>query len=99
MKRLWVFCLCLPLFAADVVPNRYIVELSSEPVGAHLLRTAPRMAARTQLHSQEAETHRRLVRGEQAVARTSIVAMQGRVLGAVETVRNALVVEIADGQA
>ena len=82
-----------------IVPNRYIVELSTESVGAHVARMAPRGAARRLLHTTEADQHRALVRAGQAAARTRVEAAEGKVIGSVETVRNALVVEIPDSKA
>ncbi len=99
MRRPWVFLLCLPAFCAEVVPNRYIVELSTESVGAYVARTASRGAGKALLHSAAAQRQRTAIRSQQAAARTGIEAAQGRVLGAVETLNNALVVEIADSQA
>ncbi len=99
MRRLWVILLCLPAFCAEVVPNRYIVELSTESVGAYVARTASRGAGKALLHSAAAQRQRTAIRAQQAAARTRIEAAQGKVLGAVETLNNALVVEIADSQA
>ncbi len=99
MKSLWVLCLCLPALAADLVPNRYMVQLSTEPVGAHLARTAPRSSAPGLLRSTAAESQRTLVRAEQAAARKRIETAQGKVLGSLETVGNVLIVEIAEANA
>lgn len=92
MKRLFALLAALPLFAAGELPNRYIVELSTPPVAAHV-RT------RSLLHSQAATLQRAAIRAEQASARTRIQALHGRVLGAVENVKNALIVEIPDADA
>ena len=99
MNRLWVLLFCLPALASDLVPNRYIVELSTESVGAHLIRATSRVAARTRLHNADAEAHRTAVRAQQATVRTAVQSARGRVLGSAETVRNALVVEIPDAEA
>ena len=99
MKRLFVLLLCLPAFSADTVSNRFLVELSNESVGAHVARSAPRGAARGLLHTPAAGQHRALVRSQQATVRTAIQAAEGKVLGAVETVANALMVEIPDAKA
>lgn len=92
MKRLFALLAALPLFAAGELPNRYIVELSTAPVAAHV-------RARSQFHSQAAARQRAAIRAEQASARTRIQALHGRVLGAVENVKNALMVEIPDAEA
>jgi minor extracellular serine protease Vpr len=95
MKRLWVLLLCIPAFAATVVPNRYIVELSTESVGAHLARAGGRSA----LHSAAAASHRDLVRAQQTATRKLVQSAGGKVLGSVDTVSNALKVEIPDAAA
>ena len=95
MKRLWVLLLCIPAFAATVVPNRYIVELSTESVGAHLARAGGRSA----LHSAAAASHRDLVSAQQTATRKLVQSAGGKVLGSVDTVSNALKVEIPDAAA
>ncbi|HKE29948.1 MAG TPA: S8 family serine peptidase [Bryobacteraceae bacterium] len=89
MKRLFLLLAAGPLFAAGIVPNRYIVELSTEPVAAHVKAAAL-------LHSPEADRHRGAIRAEQASVRVRVEAAGGRVLGAVENVKNALLVEMPD---
>lgn len=80
------------VLTAGIIPNRYIVELSTEPVAAHVKAAAL-------LHSPEAEIHRTAIRAEQTLARLRVEAAGGRVLGAVENVKNALLVEIPDALA
>lgn len=92
MKRLWVLLLCIPAFAAGTIPNRYIVQLSNDPVAQHA-------GNRRLLHSTTAERQRRIVRAEQVAARVRIAAVHGRVRGAVETIGNLLFVEIPDADA
>ena len=92
MKRLFAVLAAVPLFAAGELPNRYIVELSTEPVAAHV-------GTRSLLHSQAAERRRAAIRAEQAAARTRIEAFHGHVLGSVSNVKNALMVEIPDAEA
>src|SRR5581483_8018144 len=94
MKRLWVLFLSFSAFAA-VVPNRYIVELSTPSIS----RTAPRGAGRNFLHSDAAERQRAAIRTQQTAARAAIESAGGHVVGALETLRNALVVRISDDQA
>src|SRR5947199_6483638 len=91
MKLYWALFLAIPLGAANV-PNRYIVELSTEPVS--------RVAGRARLiHSPAAERHRGRVRAEQSSARAQIQQAEGTVMGAIENVGNALVVQIDDAKA
>ncbi len=99
MKRLWLLFACVPLFAAGTVPGRYIVELSTESVVAHIVRVSPRTTGRVAIHSAEAELHRSRIRAEQASATSAIQNAGGEVAGAVENVDNALLVRIPDNQA
>ncbi len=99
MKRLWFFLVCVPLFAADTIPGRYIVELSTESVAAHVVRVGPRVLGRLALHSTDAEQHRARIRGEQAAAASAIQDAGGEVAAAVENVDNALAVRIPEAEA
>src|SRR5690242_17793103 len=93
MKRSWVWCLSLSLSAATV-PGRYIVELSTEPVAAHV---AP--MGKQGLRSQAAASHRALIRAEHNRARAALANSQATVLDSMDTVVNALVVRIPDARA
>jgi subtilisin family serine protease len=93
MKRLWVWCVCLPAVAATV-SGRYIVELSTEPVAAHVASMGKRG-----LRSQEATSHRAAIRAEHDRARAALVKNQATVLDSMDTVVNALVVQIPDARA
>ena len=86
MKRLWVWCVCLPVFAATV-PGRYIVELSTDPVAAHVAPMGKRG-----LRSQAAASHRALIHAEHDRARAALAKNQATVLDSMDTVVNALVV-------
>jgi hypothetical protein len=94
-NRISLIFLAAPL-VAGIVPNRYIVELSTESVAAH--------ASRTQLRGRVFQTaaaagQRALIRSEQAGVRRAVERLQGRVTGTVENVKNALLVEIDDARA
>src|SRR5690348_1643421 len=93
MKRLWVWCVCFPVFAATV-PGRYIVELSTEPVAAHVASMGKRG-----LLSSDAASHRAMIHAEHNRARAALVKNHGAVLESMDTVINALVVQIPDSQA
>ena len=95
MKHLWVILVWLPLYAAGTVPNRYFVELDTEPVAVHVGRAARggRMAA---LRSAEARQHRARIRAEQQQARSGVEAEGATVLEGMDTVANALVVQSPD---
>ncbi|MCZ2077605.1 MAG: hypothetical protein LC130_21700 [Bryobacterales bacterium] len=44
MKRIWMVLLALPL-AAQIVPNRYIVELNGEPAATYSAKTKGNLRA------------------------------------------------------
>ena len=83
MKRAWIAFL-LPVLSAQIVPGRYIVELAEEPA----------IASRAALPS-----HRATVRAGQARLRPQLQRMGARVIAGVETVANALIVEMAGERA
>ena len=92
MRRLWLIVFTLPLFA-QVIPGRYIVELSGEPAAAVAARQ-PR-----QLRQSAMATRRSELRGTQQRVRGRVEALQAEVLGSVDTVANALLVRIPDSAA
>ena len=98
MSRFWALLFAAPLFAATV-PNRYIVELSTQPVAARVAGEATRGSARTRLHSAAAERQRTAVRAQQAVARAAVERSGGHVSGTIENLINALLIEIPDEKA
>ena len=82
-----------PLLFAGKVPGRYIVELSTESVSDHVAR----LPARARLTA--ASAHRTRLRAEQQQVRRQLQQRQARVLDSVDTVANALFVEIPDDAA
>ena len=91
MKRPWIFLVWVPLVAAGIVPDRYIVELQSPPAAATV-----GMAGRS---GRAAADRRALVRTEQAAVRARIEPEGGRVAAAVDVVANALIVNMPDADA
>jgi minor extracellular serine protease Vpr len=98
MSRFWVLLLSVPLSAATV-SNRYIVQLSIEPVAVHAAGSTARGSAHARLHAADAEQHRAAIHAQQADARAAIEQSGGRIRGALETLTNALLVEIPDERA
>jgi len=94
MKLFWALLLfAVPVFSATA-PNRYIVELSTEPVAVHM-----RAQGRQALRSAAATAHRGRIRAEQATAQTAIEQAGGHVTRGVENLKNALMVTIDDARA
>lgn len=94
MRRLWALLLSLPLFGQTVIPNRYILELTSQPVG----RSAG-PAGRSDLHTAAAERQRLAVRAQQDSVRRAVEEIHGAVAGHIENTGNVLLVRIPDSQA
>ncbi len=100
MKPFCAFLICASwLFAANTVPNRYIVELTNEPVAVHVARSPVHGPVRALIRGTAASRQRALIRAEQSSARREIQRRGGTVAGAVENVENALLVRIPDAQA
>jgi minor extracellular serine protease Vpr len=88
VRPLWLALLLLTVSWAGVVPDRYIVELTGEPV-------AVRLAGRgLHLDQTEATRHRTNVRIEQARTKLAIEQAGGQVLESLDTVANALLVRM-----
>ena len=66
-NHLWIVVLLsfAPTLAAEKVPGRYIVELSTEPVAEHVAR----QPGRNKMRSAAAAAHRTRVRSEQQTLR------------------------------
>lgn len=75
----------------QIVPGRYIVELSTEPVEG--LGSAERVA------KGGAALRRSAVRSQQAQVRQAVAERSAAIVGAVDTVANALFVEVSDDAA
>ncbi len=98
MPRFWALFLSVPLFAATV-PNRYIVQLSIDPVAVHASRNTQLGSIHTRLYTADSEQHRAAIHAQQAAARAVIERSGGVIHGALETLSNALLVEIPDEMA
>jgi subtilisin family serine protease len=98
MRFYWqgLFLACLSVFTtavfAERLPGRYIVELNTESVSEHVLHSSIRSGMR----SAVASTHRTRVRGEQQQLRSRLEGQQAVVLDSVDTVANAMFVQISD---
>jgi len=92
MRRPFCFCLSIAFVclaaSAGVVPDRYIVQLSSPPV-------AGRLAAQGRPPDRlEVERRRAAVRNEQALTKLAIQQVGGQVLDSVDIVANAIFVRM-----
>src|SRR5713101_6163596 len=94
-RPLYLLFVIFPFIVSAAVPNRYIVEMSGEPVAVHVARRAGRSGMRGEMARQ-----RRLqIREEQRPVRTRLEAANAEILGSVDTVANAFIVNISDEKA
>lgn len=74
---------------SQVIPDQYIVELSTEPVALHVARVSTRFS----LQSAAAASHRALIHTEQAQVRAQLAQQGVTVLESTDTVLNSLIVQ------
>jgi minor extracellular serine protease Vpr len=94
LRRCWILFLGIPLFAAGIVPDRYIVELSGESVAQYIGRTVTPSQRRAALLGETGRRYRATVRAAQAAARTRLERRGAVVMGSVDTVANALFIRV-----
>src|SRR3954447_18986086 len=94
-----VFLLWLvPALRAERVPGHYIVELTTDSVAAHVATLRP-TALTPRVRTPEAQSHRAAVLAQQQDVRSRVAARNANVLDAVNTVANALIVNVPDDAA
>ena len=81
--------------SAQTVPGQYIVQLTGEPVAAHVAG----MSGRGRLQSARALAQRARLQDEQQQAQSRLEQSSAQVKGSLKTVANALIVEIDDAKA
>lgn len=99
-RILCVFSVLAPLCVARAVPGRYILELTGEPVATRIEREAGvRRGFKADLRGALAVATRAKVRREQEHVRSVLASRNVKVLDSVDTVSNALLVELPDSEA
>jgi len=96
MKVTWILLFWLPLFAADAVSHRYVIELSGPSVAEHITSESRRTGRRIAIDSDVAKSRRQQLRDEQKQARTALEGLGIKILGATDTVSNTLIVDMPD---
>src|SRR4051812_28606848 len=81
--------------SAENLPGRYIVELNTESVSDHVSHAASRGGMRSSI----ANAHRTRIRTEQQELRTRLEGQQAIVLDSVDTIANAMFVQVPDAAA
>ena len=97
MKTIFFLLLSASATFAQVVPGRYILELSGDPAAVTAVRQGARSGARAAATAMAA--HRTAVRRSQASARSAVAARGGTVIESLDTVFNGLIVDIPDARA
>jgi hypothetical protein len=82
MKTIIFLLLSASATFAQVVPGRYILELSGDPAAVAAVRQGARSSARAAAMA----AHRTAVRESQASARTAVAARGGTVIESLDTV-------------
>ena len=98
VTRLWICLLWLPLSAATL-PNRYIVQLTGESAAQHIARTVPADQRHAALLGEPGRQARARVRQAQAPVRVLLERRGARIVASLDTLANALFVEIPPGRA
>ncbi len=106
MRHYWrlagsvIFFASLSTLIAGRIPGHYIVELSSQPVIDQTMRSRAASAkGGSRLRSSEAYARRAQIHAEQDQIKTQIEQHNAKVVDRVDTVANALMVEVADADA
>jgi len=92
----WVLVLILPLLAAGADLNRYIIELSGDPIATRLSQETKRTGARPAMTSEVVRAHRQQIRKDQDQLRVSLKDLGVEVLESTEMISNSLIVRMPD---
>ena len=96
--RAILLALLAAALSAAIIPGHYVVELSTPSISEQTFGRAPAggkaSGNRAWLASAATDSNRRRLRGEQQLMRAQLEQRHARVLGAVETVANAVFVEL-----
>ena len=95
MRTLVLFLFPVAAMFPQTVPGRYVLELSGDPAAVVATRPGVRLAART----AEFAARRAGVRRTQMTARAAVASRGGTVVESMDTVINALIVNIPDDRA
>jgi subtilisin family serine protease len=88
-----ILLLAVHILSAAIIPGHYVVELSTPSVSEQSFGRLPGRG-RARLNDAAAGTQRTRIRGEQQQMRTRFEQRSARVLGSVDTVANAMFVQL-----
>src|SRR5437016_14035854 len=92
----WVLVLWLPMLSAGADSQRYIVELSGDPVATHVAKESKRTGKKVAMDSEVARTRRNDLDREQKQARAALKDLGVEVLESTQTTSNTLIVSMPD---
>src|SRR5262249_41084646 len=92
----WLLVLWLPIFAAGADSQRYIVELSGDPIAEHVAKERKRTGRRVEMNSDVARTRQTQLRSEQQQVRKKLEDLGVKVLDSTEAISNSLIVDMPD---
>jgi minor extracellular serine protease Vpr len=94
MRYKWLLVLWLPIFAAGA--ERYIVELSGDPIAEHVAKERQRTGKHVDMNSDVARTRQTELRSEQRQVRKKLEDLGVKVLESTEAISNSLIVDMPD---
>src|SRR5712691_10896149 len=94
MRYKWLLVLWLPIFAAGA--ERYIVELSGDPIAEHVAKERQRTGKHIEMNSDVARARQTELRSEQRQVRKKLEDLGAKVLDSTEAISNSLIVEMPD---
>ena len=92
----WLLVLWLPLFATGAEPQRYIVELTGDPISEHVAKERKSTGKHVAMDGEVARTRRTQLRNEQRQVRKALEDLGVKVLESTETISNSLIVDMPD---
>jgi subtilisin family serine protease len=96
MRFKWLLVLWFPIFVAGADSQRYIVELSGDPIAEHVAKERKRTGKPVKMDSDIALTRQTQLRSEQRQVRKKLEDLGVKVLDSTETISNLLIVDMPD---
>src|SRR5258706_10386612 len=96
MKVKWVLVFIFPLLVVAADSNRYIIELSGDPVAERVAKETKRTGQRPAMNSEVIRSHREQIRKDQDQLRAALKDLGVEVLESTQTISNSLIVRMPD---
>src|SRR5215471_10313205 len=92
----WVLILLFPLLSAGADLNRYIIELTGDPIATRMAQETKRTGVRPAITSDAMQAHRAQIRRDQDALRTSLKDLGVEILESTQMISNTLIVRMPD---